>query len=91
VVKSADWVVDLGPEGGSGGGMIVAEGTPESVAKVPESHTGRFLAKMLEIEAPKRKSPKPKAAARKAPKAAPVATPAPRKAATKAPARSGRR
>jgi excinuclease ABC subunit A len=48
VVKSADWVVDLGPEGGSGGGTIVAEGTPEQVAKVPESWTGRFLAPMLE-------------------------------------------
>ncbi|HEX4492166.1 MAG TPA: excinuclease ABC subunit UvrA, partial [Acidimicrobiia bacterium] len=41
VIKSADWIVDLGPEGGSGGGAIVAEGTPEQVAKVPESHTGR--------------------------------------------------
>ncbi len=48
VIKSADWVVDLGPEGGSGGGSVVAEGTPEAVAKVPESHTGRFLAPMLE-------------------------------------------
>ena len=40
VIKSADWIVDLGPEGGSGGGTIVAEGTPEHVAKAPESHTG---------------------------------------------------
>ncbi|MBP3005138.1 ATP-binding cassette domain-containing protein, partial [Acinetobacter baumannii] len=42
VIKTADWVVDLGPEGGSGGGMIIAEGTPEQVAKVEISHTGRF-------------------------------------------------
>ena len=47
VVKTADWVVDLGPEGGSGGGQIVATGTPEAVAKVKGSHTGRFLAPML--------------------------------------------
>jgi excinuclease ABC subunit A len=50
VIKSADWVVDLGPEGGSGGGTVVAEGTPEQVAKVPESHTGRFLAPILGID-----------------------------------------
>jgi len=47
VVKTADWLIDLGPEGGSGGGSIVAEGTPEEVAAVPESHTGRFLAPLL--------------------------------------------
>jgi len=47
VVKTADWIIDLGPEGGSGGGRIVAEGTPEQVAGVPESHTGRFLSAML--------------------------------------------
>ena len=47
VIKSADWVIDLGPEGGSGGGTIVATGTPEQVARVPESHTGRFLAEVL--------------------------------------------
>ena len=50
VVKSADWVIDLGPEGGAGGGTIVAEGTPEQVAKVPESYTGRFLAPLLGID-----------------------------------------
>ncbi|MEM8704973.1 MAG: excinuclease ABC subunit UvrA, partial [Actinomycetota bacterium] len=48
VVKTADWVIDLGPEGGSGGGTIVAEGTPEEIAQVPESHTGRFLAPLLD-------------------------------------------
>jgi len=49
VIKSADWVIDLGPEGGSGGGLVVAEGTPEDVARVPESHTGRFLAEILKV------------------------------------------
>ena len=47
VVKTADWIVDLGPEGGAGGGNIVAEGTPEEIAKAKASHTGRFLKKML--------------------------------------------
>ena len=47
VIKSADWIVDMGPEGGSGGGKVVAEGTPEQVAKHPTSHTGRFLAPVL--------------------------------------------
>jgi excinuclease ABC subunit A len=43
VIRSADWVIDLGPEGGDAGGYVVATGTPEEVARVPESHTGRFL------------------------------------------------
>ena len=47
VIKTADWVLDLGPEGGEGGGRIVAAGTPEDIAQVPESHTGRFLAPIL--------------------------------------------
>ncbi|MBA4023975.1 MAG: excinuclease ABC subunit A [Gordonia sp.] len=47
VIKTADWVIDMGPEGGSGGGTVVAEGTPEDVAAVPASHTGRFLADIL--------------------------------------------
>jgi excinuclease ABC subunit A len=47
VIKTADWVVDLGPEGGDGGGTVVVEGTPEKVAKTPESYTGRFLAPLL--------------------------------------------
>ncbi|QNO36342.1 excinuclease ABC subunit UvrA [Protaetiibacter sp. SSC-01] len=51
VIKSADWIVDLGPEGGSGGGTIVATGTPEQVARNPKSHTGVFLAELLDAEA----------------------------------------
>ena len=47
VIKTADWILDLGPEGGEGGGRIVAEGTPEQIAASPESHTGRFLAPLL--------------------------------------------
>ena len=47
VIKSADWIIDLGPEGGSAGGQIVAEGRPEQVAKVAASYTGRFLADAL--------------------------------------------
>ncbi|TDX24174.1 excinuclease ABC subunit A [Modicisalibacter xianhensis] len=48
VIKTADWLVDLGPEGGSGGGRIIAEGTPEQVAAMSHSHTGRFLQPLLE-------------------------------------------
>ncbi|GIV83241.1 MAG: UvrABC system protein A [Candidatus Roseilinea sp.] len=48
IIKVADWVIDLGPEGGEGGGRIVAQGTPEQVAQVAESYTGRFLARALE-------------------------------------------
>ena len=48
VIKAADWLIDLGPEGGDAGGYIIAEGTPETVAKNPKSHTGKFLKTMLE-------------------------------------------
>ena len=48
VIKTADWLVDFGPEGGDGGGLIVASGTPEKVAATPESWTGRYLAEVLE-------------------------------------------
>jgi excinuclease ABC subunit A len=47
VIKTADWLVDMGPEGGYGGGLVVAEGTPEEVAAIPASHTGKFLREML--------------------------------------------
>lgn len=47
IIKAADYVIDLGPEGGDRGGTIVAQGTPEDIAKTPESHTGRFLARLL--------------------------------------------
>ncbi len=55
VIKTADWILDLGPEGGDGGGRIVAEGTPEDIAAAPGSHTGRFLAPLLERVAPAKK------------------------------------
>jgi excinuclease ABC subunit A len=55
VIKTADWILDLGPEGGDGGGRIVAEGTPEDIVANAESHTGRFLAPLLPaIEAPRK-------------------------------------
>ncbi|GAA2830928.1 excinuclease ABC subunit A [Leucobacter komagatae] len=77
VIRSADWVIDLGPEGGSGGGTILTVGTPEQVAKHPESHTGQFLAEALE-KAPVAKT------ARKSLAPAPAAVSAPAK---KAPAK----
>jgi len=49
VIKTADWILDLGPEGGDGGGRIVAEGTPETIVANPESHTGHFLAPLLPV------------------------------------------
>jgi excinuclease ABC subunit A len=55
VIKTADWVVDLGPEGGDGGGRVIAEGAPEDVARAPESFTGQFLAALLET-APRKKA-----------------------------------
>jgi excinuclease ABC subunit A len=66
VIKTADWLLDLGPEGGDGGGRIVAQGTPEDVAKVKESWTGRYLAEALDKQNA-RKAPKRKAAAAEAP------------------------
>ncbi|GAB3146030.1 excinuclease ABC subunit UvrA [Microbispora hainanensis] len=49
VIKTADWIVDMGPEGGSGGGRVIAAGTPEQIARVEESHTGTFLRKILGV------------------------------------------
>ena len=53
VIKSADWVIDMGPEGGSGGGQIVATGTPEEIATNPASHTGHWLAPVLKLASPR--------------------------------------
>jgi excinuclease ABC subunit A len=47
VIKTADWIVDMGPEGGDGGGTVIAEGTPEQVAQNTESYTARYLKTML--------------------------------------------
>ena len=62
VIKSADWLVDLGPEGGSGGGRVVVEGPPEYVAQCKESFTGQFLKRYLPAAKPKKRSRKKKAA-----------------------------
>ncbi|MCA1712320.1 MAG: excinuclease ABC subunit UvrA [Actinobacteria bacterium] len=71
VIKTADWVIDMGPEGGSGGGTVVAQGTPEQVAKVEASHTGRFLQEVLagrgRFSAPAGEPAPPKLPARKKP------------------------
>ncbi len=55
VIKCADWVIDMGPEGGSGGGQVVATGTPEQIAKVKASHTGHWLAKVLQGESQRKR------------------------------------
>jgi excinuclease ABC subunit A len=57
VIKTADWIVDLGPEGGDGGGEIVASGTPEDVAKVARSYTGQYLKPLLKARSPERLAP----------------------------------
>ena len=62
VIKTADWIIDLGPEGGDGGGRIVAEGTPEDVAKVKESYTGKYLKDLLARRPTKSATPKKSAA-----------------------------
>jgi excinuclease ABC subunit A len=56
VIKTADWIIDLGPEGGSGGGTVVAEGTPEQIVEIEASHTGRFLRHVLDAPARPRKA-----------------------------------
>jgi len=58
VIKSADWLIDMGPEGGFRGGTVVAEGPPEFVATVPESHTGRYLVSHLDADAVADAAPK---------------------------------
>ena len=83
VIKTADWVVDMGPEGGNGGGSVVAEGTPEEIAAVTASHTGKFLRDILGDFSDA--SPSSQAAPAKAAKAAKAAT-----TATKAPAKAAR-
>ncbi|TQM26177.1 excinuclease ABC subunit UvrA [Nocardia bhagyanarayanae] len=70
VIKTSDWVVDMGPEGGSGGGTVVAEGVPEDVATVPNSYTGQFLKEVL--AQPAATAPAKRAPAKKAVKKAPV-------------------
>ena len=78
VIKTADWIIDIGPEGGDGGGEIVATGTPEDVVKVKRSHTGTYLAPILKKTATqkapktttKKTSPKPKKRTNQRPKAA---------------------
>jgi excinuclease ABC subunit A len=76
VIKTADWVIDLGPEGGSGGGSVVATGTPEQVAAEPASYTGRFLRRVLDI--PDRPAPaaRKRSAGRAGTKSAAIRTPA---------------
>ena len=73
VIKNADWIIDMGPEGGSGGGRVIAQGTPESIAANADSHTGRFLAPVLERGAPPTKA----APARRAATSTSVATKTP--------------
>jgi excinuclease ABC subunit A len=73
VIKTADWIVDMGPEGGSGGGLVVAEGTPEDIVAVPASHTGRYLEHTLAVATappkPARRAAKP---ARRAARVQPI-------------------
>jgi excinuclease ABC subunit A len=75
VIKTADWIVDLGPEGGGGGGEIIATGTPEEVAAISKSFTGQFLQKVLPLKACPKKSPPSK----KTPSILPAAKRSPRK------------
>ncbi|MEV0948875.1 excinuclease ABC subunit UvrA [Rhodococcus sp. NPDC049939] len=82
VIKTSDWIIDMGPEGGSGGGTVVAQGTPEDVAQVPESYTGRFLETVLSVPSPVVTKPKPARADGRgtaSKKTAAAGSPAPRK------------
>ncbi len=73
VIKTADWLIDLGPEGGGSGGRLVAAGTPEQVAQVAESHTGAALRRLFEAAGTSRKKIKAKEKPKKAPARKPVA------------------
>ncbi|MCU1657641.1 MAG: excinuclease subunit [Pseudonocardiales bacterium] len=88
VIKTADWIIDMGPEGGSGGGTVVAEGTPEDVVNVADSHTGQFLRHTLEARTAKpakaSKPSKPGKPANSARRAAPTRSARPAKAVTAA-------
>jgi excinuclease ABC subunit A len=84
VIKTADWLIDMGPEGGSGGGTVVAQGPPETIAGVSGSHTGAFLREILT-------PPKPAAARPKRVAKAATATPAKRAAKSAATARPARK
>jgi excinuclease ABC subunit A len=57
VIKTADWIIDLGPEGGGGGGQIVVEGTPDEIAACPASYTGKYLRPVLDAESGPRVRP----------------------------------
>jgi excinuclease ABC subunit A len=89
VIKTADWIIDLGPDGGRRGGTLVAEGTPEEVAANPASYTGEFLAEILEGRAAKPSAKQQAAAAKQAPakKTAAKKTVAKKAVAKKAPAK----
>ena len=94
VIKTADWVIDMGPEGGSGGGTVVATGTPEEIAQVPGSHTGMFLRDMLAAApvsaVPGAVAPRKKVPAKAVTKA-PAAATAPAKVAPKVAAKTSRK
>ncbi len=73
MIKTADWIVDMGPDGGTRGGLVVSEGTPEQVAADPDSHTGEFLRRLVPPEAlvspakgPRKRSPSRKGTRAKA-------------------------
>ncbi|MBM3637093.1 MAG: excinuclease ABC subunit A, partial [Alphaproteobacteria bacterium] len=65
VIKTADWIIDMGPEGGDGGGVIVAQGTPEDIVKGNKGHTARFLAEIMSRRPPKSSKTKPSSIAAK--------------------------
>jgi excinuclease ABC subunit A len=84
VIKSADWLIDLGPEGGTGGGGLVVEGPPELVAATPESYTGRFLRPLLERSRPANSSTEPRARTKPTVRRPPAKVVIPKKARSKA-------